>query len=157
MIPSWQRSSQGVPRAEDEIASLKTQLSSISDLQSTRIGEAVAAARDEMAHGLAGRVSMVAELLTEIGGKPENSMLNLAEIQANLEFIGLLRGPEPPDLPTEIEALCERRRLIYDARDVFGDLFDRVREVLEIPEVSVTVVGTVVHDDEVDDETDEEL
>ncbi|KFK22012.1 hypothetical protein AALP_AAs39993U000300 [Arabis alpina] len=44
-------------KRDEEIASLKTQLSSVGDLRSSRIGEAVAAARDEMARGFAGRVS----------------------------------------------------------------------------------------------------
>ncbi|KFK45093.1 hypothetical protein AALP_AA1G342800 [Arabis alpina] len=86
-------------KGDEEIASLKTQLSFASDLQSYRINEAVTEARDEMPRGFAGRVS-------------------------------------------------QRRRPIYDARDVFGELLDSVREVLEIPEVSAA--------DEVDDEADDE-
>ncbi|KFK23937.1 hypothetical protein AALP_AAs44880U000200 [Arabis alpina] len=120
-------------KADEEIASLKTLLSSASDLQSSRIGEAVAAARGEMTRGFAGPVSEVARLLVEIGGKVQNNMLNLVEIDANLEFIGLLRGSSPPDLASEIRAFEEKRRPIYDARDVFGELLDRVHEVLEIP------------------------
>ncbi|KFK34362.1 hypothetical protein AALP_AA5G135600 [Arabis alpina] len=106
-------------KGEDEIALLKTQLSSASDLQSTRISEVVAEAKVEMACGFAGRVS---------------------------------KGLEPPDLPTEIKALRERRRPIYDAHNVFGDLLDSVRDVLEIPEVSATDVEMVADDDEVDEE-----
>ncbi|KFK37072.1 hypothetical protein AALP_AA4G208900 [Arabis alpina] len=117
------------------------------------IGEAVAAARGEMTRGFAGRVSEVAGLLAEIGGKVQNNMLNLAEIDADLEFIRLLRGSSPPDLPTEIRALHERRRTIYYARDVFGEFLDKVREVLEIPEVSAAdeVDDEVNDDDEADD------
>ncbi|KFK26644.1 hypothetical protein AALP_AA8G274900 [Arabis alpina] len=144
-------------KGEDEIASLKTQLSSASDLKSTRICEAVAKARDEIACGFAGRVSEVAGLLAEIGGKAHNNMLNLAEVEANLEFIGLLQGPTPPDLPTEIKALRERRRPIYDACYVFEDLLDSVRGVLEIPKVSAVGVETVGFDDEVDDEIDDKV
>ncbi|KFK29134.1 hypothetical protein AALP_AA7G093000 [Arabis alpina] len=103
---------------EEKIALLKQQLSSASDLQSTRIGEAVTEAKDEMARGFARRVSEVAGLLTEIGGKAQNNMLNLAEIDVNLEFIGLLQGPTRPDLPTEVKALRERRHPVYDAPDV---------------------------------------
>ncbi|KFK26583.1 hypothetical protein AALP_AA8G267300 [Arabis alpina] len=121
--------------------------------KSTRIGEAVTDARDEMTRGFAGRVNEVAGLLTEIGRKVQNNMLNLAEIDANLEFIELLQGSSPPDHPTEIKALHERRRPIYDARDVFGELLDNVREVLEIPE---DFAADEV-DDEADDEADEEL
>ncbi|KFK22433.1 hypothetical protein AALP_AAs46422U000100 [Arabis alpina] len=135
-------------KGDDEIASLKTLLSSASDLQSSRIGKTVAAARGEMTCGFAWRVSEVVGLLAEIGGKVQNNMLNFAEIDANLEFIGLLRGSSPPDLPIEIKALHERRRPIYNARDMFRELLDRVRELLKIPEVSTA--------DEVDDETDDE-
>ncbi|KFK24270.1 hypothetical protein AALP_AAs44530U000100 [Arabis alpina] len=118
-----------------------------------------------MARGFAGRVSKVAGLLTEIEGKAQSNMLNLAKIKANLEFIGLLQCPKPPNLPTEIKALRERRRLIYDARDVFEDLLDSVWGVLEIPEVSAAAVETVAVDnvevddkvnDKIDDEADEE-
>ncbi|KFK32138.1 hypothetical protein AALP_AA6G203100 [Arabis alpina] len=90
-------------KGEDYIASLRQQLSSASDLQSTRIGEVVAEARDEMARGFAERVNEVVGLLAEIGGKAQNNMLNLAEIESNLDFIGLLQGPMPPDLPTEVK------------------------------------------------------
>ncbi|KFK24241.1 hypothetical protein AALP_AAs67875U000200 [Arabis alpina] len=82
---------------------------------STRIDEAVAEARDKMARGFAGRISEVAGLLAEIGRKAQISMLNHAEIEANLEFHGLLQGSRPSDLPTEIKALRERRHPIYDA------------------------------------------
>ncbi|KFK27252.1 hypothetical protein AALP_AA8G357600 [Arabis alpina] len=147
-------------KGDEEIASLKTLLSSASDLQSSRIGEAVAASRGEMIRGFAGRVSEVVGLLVEIGGKVQNNMLNLAEIDANLEFIGLLRGSSPPDLQLEIRALHERHRLIYDAQAVFRELLDRVREILKIPKVSAAdEVDDAVDDeafDEVDDEADDE-
>ncbi|KFK23140.1 hypothetical protein AALP_AAs49767U000200 [Arabis alpina] len=75
----------------------------------------------------------------------------LAEIDANLEFIGLLQGSEPPDLLTEVKALRERRNLIYDAHDVFADLLASVRRVLEIPEVSAGAAeASVVVDDNVE-------
>ncbi|KFK39871.1 hypothetical protein AALP_AA3G299300 [Arabis alpina] len=101
-----------------------------------QIGAAIAEARDEMARGFAERTSEVARLLAEIGGKVQNDMLNLIEIDANLEFIGLLQGSEPPDLPTEVKALRERRHPIYDAHDVFADLLASVRRVLEFHVVS---------------------
>ncbi|KFK32457.1 hypothetical protein AALP_AA6G244400 [Arabis alpina] len=117
-------------KAEGEIVQLRGELSSASDLQRTRIGKGVGEARDEIALGFAGRTSEVTRLLAEIGGKVQNDMLNLAEIDVNLEFIGLLQGSEPPDLPTEVKALRERRHLIYDARDVFADLLASVRRLL---------------------------
>ncbi|KFK28842.1 hypothetical protein AALP_AA7G055800 [Arabis alpina] len=81
-------------KGDEDIASLKTLLSSASDLQSSRIGEAVAAARGEMTRGFAGRVSEVAGLLAEIGEKVLNNMLNLAEIDAKLEVQEVLEIPE---------------------------------------------------------------
>ncbi|KFK22432.1 hypothetical protein AALP_AAs66543U000100, partial [Arabis alpina] len=95
----------------------------------------------------------VAGLLAEIGGKAQNDMLNLTEIDANLEFVGLLQGSDPPDLPTEVETLRQRRQPIYDAHDVFADLFASVRRVLEIP---TTPAGTVGDDVELSDEDDVE-
>ncbi|KFK41083.1 hypothetical protein AALP_AA2G083600 [Arabis alpina] len=80
-------------KGEDEIASLKTQFSSASDLQSTRIGEAVAEAKDEMAYRFAGRIREVAGLLAETGGKAQNSMLNRAEDLLN-SVRGVLKIPE---------------------------------------------------------------
>ncbi|KFK22105.1 hypothetical protein AALP_AAs56774U000300 [Arabis alpina] len=115
-------------KAEGEIVQLRGELSSASDLQRCRIDDAVA----EMARGFAERASEVAGLLAKIAGKVKNDMLNLAEIDWNLEFIGLLQGSEPPDLPTEVKALRERRHLIYDAHDVFADLLASVWRVLEI-------------------------
>ncbi|KFK40842.1 hypothetical protein AALP_AA2G048800 [Arabis alpina] len=92
-------------KGDEEIASLKTQLSSAGDLQSVRISKAVTEARDEMTGGFSGQLSEVARLLAEISGKVPNNMLNLAKIKANLEFTGLHHVSEPPNLPTEIEAL----------------------------------------------------
>ncbi|KFK22037.1 hypothetical protein AALP_AAs73982U000100, partial [Arabis alpina] len=105
--------------------------------------------RDEMTRSFVERTSEVAGLLVEIGGKAQNDMLNLTEIDANLEFIGLLQGSDPPDLPTEVETLRQRRQPIYDAHDVFADLFASVRRVLEIP---TTPAGTVGDDVELLDE-----
>ncbi|KFK43988.1 hypothetical protein AALP_AA1G200400 [Arabis alpina] len=42
-------------------------------------------------------------------------------------------GSDPPDLPSEVETLRQRRQPIYDAHDVFADLLADVRRVLEIP------------------------
>ncbi|KFK32068.1 hypothetical protein AALP_AA6G195400 [Arabis alpina] len=111
-------------KAEGEIVQLRGELSSASDLPRTRI---------------------------EIGGKVQNDMLNLAEIDANLEFIGLLQGSEPLDLPTEVKALHDRRHPIYDARDVFADLLASIRRVLEIHVVSAGAVeASVAVDDDVE-------
>ncbi|KFK23199.1 hypothetical protein AALP_AAs41740U000100 [Arabis alpina] len=144
-------------KGEDEIASLRSQLSSPSDLQSTRIDEAVAAAREETARGFEERVSEVAGLLTVIGGKAQADMLDLAEIDANLEFIGLLQGPKPPDLLTKIKALRLREALIYDAYNMFEDLLARVRRVLEIPEVSVAGVEVDAADDDDVEASDDDV
>ncbi|KFK36290.1 hypothetical protein AALP_AA4G103100 [Arabis alpina] len=144
-------------KAEGEVVQLNGELSSASDLQRSRIGEVVAKARDEMARGFAERTSEVVGLLVEIGGRGQNDMLNLVEIDAKLEFIALLQGSEPPDLPTEVKALRERRHPIYDAYDVFADLLASVHRVLEIPEVSAGAVeaSVAVDDDvEVTDEDD---
>ncbi|KFK41733.1 hypothetical protein AALP_AA2G165500 [Arabis alpina] len=123
-------------KAEGEAVQLRGELSSASDLQRSRIDDAVAEARDEMTRSFAEQTSEVDGLLAEIGGKAQNDILNLTEIDANLEFIGLLHGSEPPDLLTEVKALCGRRHPIYDAHDVFADLFASVQRVLEIPVVS---------------------
>ncbi|KFK32012.1 hypothetical protein AALP_AA6G188500 [Arabis alpina] len=118
---------------------------------STRISEAVAEAKDEMTHGFARRVSEVSGLLAEISVKTQNSMLNLAGIKANLEFIGLLQGPTLPDLLIEVKALGEKRHPIYDARDVFEDFLASVWRVLEIPEVSAAdVEANAAADDDVE-------
>ncbi|KFK24164.1 hypothetical protein AALP_AAs73299U000200 [Arabis alpina] len=99
-------------KAEGEIVLLRGERSSASDFQSTRIGEPVAEAKDEMAHGF---------------------------------------GPTPPDLSTEVKALCERCVPIYDARDVFEDLLACVQRELEIPEVYAPVVeADVAADDDVE-------
>ncbi|KFK29469.1 hypothetical protein AALP_AA7G137800 [Arabis alpina] len=95
-------------KAEGEVVQLRGELSSASDLQRSRIDDAVAETRDEMARGFAERASEVARLLADIGRKVQNDMLNLAEIDANLEVIGLLQGSEPPYLPAEVKALRER-------------------------------------------------
>ncbi|KFK40240.1 hypothetical protein AALP_AA3G348600 [Arabis alpina] len=108
-------------KAEGESVRLRGELSSASDLQRTRIDAAVAETRDEMTRSFVVRTSEVAGLFAEIGGKAQNDMLNLTEIDANLEFIGLLQGSDPPDLPSEIETLRQRRQPIYDAHDVFAD------------------------------------
>ncbi|KFK29326.1 hypothetical protein AALP_AA7G118900 [Arabis alpina] len=99
-----------------------------------------------MARVFKGRVSEVAELLVKIGGKAQTNIMNLVKIQVNLEFIGLLQGSEPPDLPTETKKLRRRRIPIYDACNVFGDLLASVRMVLEIPEVSTSDVEADVAD-----------
>ncbi|KFK31427.1 hypothetical protein AALP_AA6G110500 [Arabis alpina] len=132
----------------------------LSLLKRSRIDDSVAEARDEMARGFAERTSEVIGLLAEIGGKVKNDMLNLAEINANLEFIGLLQGSEPLDLPTEVKALREQRHPIYDAQDVFADRLASVRRVLEIHVVSADAaeVSVAVNDDvEVTDEDDVEM
>ncbi|KFK26606.1 hypothetical protein AALP_AA8G270500 [Arabis alpina] len=94
-------------------------------------------------------------------GKVHNDMFNLAEIDANLEFIGLLQRSELPDLPNKVKALRERRHPIYDAHDVFVDLLANVRRVLEIPEVfagaaeaSVALNDDVVVTDEDEDDVE---
>ncbi|KFK40901.1 hypothetical protein AALP_AA2G058100, partial [Arabis alpina] len=146
-------------KAEGEIVRLRDELSSASDLQRYRIDVAVAEARDEMTRSFVERTSEVAGLPAEIGGKVQNDMLNLTEIDANLEFIGLLQGSDPPDLPTEVETLRQRRHLIYDAHDVFADLLARVQRVLEIPTAPAGAVETsaAVDDDvELSDEDDVE-
>ncbi|KFK40618.1 hypothetical protein AALP_AA2G019700 [Arabis alpina] len=147
-------------KAEGEVVQLRGELSSANDLQRSRIGEAIAEARDEMARGFAERTRKVHGLLAEISAKVQNDMLNFAEIDANLEFIGLLQGSEPLDFPTEVKALRERRHPIYDAHDVFADLLASVQRVLEIPEVSAgaTEASIAVDDDvEVTDEDDVEV
>ncbi|KFK32883.1 hypothetical protein AALP_AA6G299800 [Arabis alpina] len=73
-------------KAEGEVVQQRGELSSASDLQRIRIREAVAEARDEIACGFAGRTNEVAGLLAEIGRKVQNDVLNLAKIDANLEF-----------------------------------------------------------------------
>ncbi|KFK31535.1 hypothetical protein AALP_AA6G125000 [Arabis alpina] len=120
-------------KAEGETVRLTGELSSASDLQRSRIDTAVAEARDEMTRGFVERTSEVVGLLAEIGGRAQNDMLNLTEIDANLEFIGLLQGSEPPNLSTEVKSLRGRSHPIYDAHDVFADLLASVRRVLEIP------------------------
>ncbi|KFK32350.1 hypothetical protein AALP_AA6G230200 [Arabis alpina] len=146
-------------KAEGEAVQLRGELSSASDLQRSRIDDAIAEVRDEMTRSLAERTSEVAGLLAEIGGKAQNDMLNLTEIGVNLEFIGLLQGSEPPDLLTEVKALCGRRHPIYDAHDVYADLLASVRRALEIHVVSAgTGEASVAVDDdvEVSDEDDVE-
>ncbi|KFK43962.1 hypothetical protein AALP_AA1G196900 [Arabis alpina] len=69
-------------KGEDEIDLLRSQLSSASDLQITRIDGAIDGARGE-----------VAGLLAEMGGKAKTDMLDLAEIDTNLKLIKLLQGP----------------------------------------------------------------
>ncbi|KFK41206.1 hypothetical protein AALP_AA2G099000 [Arabis alpina] len=139
-------------KAEGESVRLRGELSSASDLQRTRIDAAVAETRDEMTRSFVVRTSEVAGLLAEIGGKAQNDMLNLTQIDANLEFIGLLQGSDPPDLPSEVETLRQRRQPIYDAHDVFADLLASVRRVLEIP----TAPAGAVDDVELSDEDDVE-
>ncbi|KFK32567.1 hypothetical protein AALP_AA6G259900 [Arabis alpina] len=92
----------------------------------------------------------------EIGGKVQNDMLNLAEIDMNLEFIGLLLGSEPLDLLIEVKALCERRHPIYDAHDVFADLLASVQRVLEIHVVYANTIKTSVDVDDDVEVTDED-
>ncbi|KFK39400.1 hypothetical protein AALP_AA3G240100 [Arabis alpina] len=116
---------------EDKLAKLKS-----------RIDAAVAKARDEMIRSFAERTSEVAGLLAEIGGKVQNDMLNLTEIDANLEFIGLLQGSDPPYLPTEVKTLRQRRHPIYDAHDMFADILASVRRALEIPVALASVAET---------------
>ncbi|KFK21943.1 hypothetical protein AALP_AAs65158U000100 [Arabis alpina] len=99
------------------------------------------------------RTSEVSGLLAEIGGKAQNDMLNLTEIDENLEFIGLLQGLDPPDLPSEIETLRQLRQPIYDAHDVVADLLASARRVLEIP---TAPAGAVDDDVELSDEDDVE-
>ncbi|KFK36066.1 hypothetical protein AALP_AA4G073400 [Arabis alpina] len=111
------------------IASLVRPRSSLTILQSrldeyaeqserSRIDDAVAEAKDEMACGFAERAS---------------------------------EGSEPPDLPTEVKAVRERRNPIYDAQDAFADLLASVRRVLEIPVVSAgTAEASVAVDDDVE-------
>ncbi|KFK24350.1 hypothetical protein AALP_AAs59243U000100 [Arabis alpina] len=140
-------------KAEGETVRLRGELSSASDLQRARVDAAVAEARDEMTRSFEERTSEVAGLLAEIGGKAQNDMLNLTEIDANLEFIGLLQGSDPPYLPMEVETLRQRRQPIYDAHDVFADLFASVRRVLEIP---TAPAGAVDDDVELSDEDDVE-
>ncbi|KFK43825.1 hypothetical protein AALP_AA1G178700 [Arabis alpina] len=140
-------------KAEGETVRLRGELSSASDLQRTRIDAAVAETRDEMTRSFVARTSEVAGLLAEIGGKAHNDMLNLTEIDANLEFIGLLQGLDPPDLPSEIETMRQRRQPIYDAHDVFADLLASARRVLEIP---TSHAGAVDDDVELSDEDDVE-
>ncbi|KFK22103.1 hypothetical protein AALP_AAs56774U000100 [Arabis alpina] len=138
-------------KAEGEVVQLRGELSSASDLQHSRIDDAVAEARDEMARGFVERASEAAGLLAKIAGKVKNDMLNLAEIDGNLEFIGLLQGSEPPDLPTEVKVLRERRHLIYDAHDVFADLLASVWRVLEIQVFSAGAAeASVAVDDDVE-------
>ncbi|KFK39827.1 hypothetical protein AALP_AA3G293400 [Arabis alpina] len=140
-------------KAEGETVRLRGELSFASDLQRSRIDAAVAEARDEMTRSFVERTSEVAGLLAEIGGKAQNDMLNLTEIDANLEFIGLLQGSDPPYLPTEVETLRQRHQPIYDAHDVFADLLTSVRRVLEIP---TAPAGAVDDDVELSDEDDVE-
>ncbi|KFK22410.1 hypothetical protein AALP_AAs60122U000100 [Arabis alpina] len=148
-------------KAEGEAVQLRGELSSASDLQRSRIENAVAEVKDEMARSFWERTSEVAGLLAEIDGKAQNDMLNLTEIDANLEFIGLLQGSEPPDLSMEAKALHGWRHPIYDAHDVFADLLASVRRVLEIPGVptGTAEAGVAVaadDDEEVSDEDDVE-
>ncbi|KFK23085.1 hypothetical protein AALP_AAs43988U000100 [Arabis alpina] len=143
-------------KAEGEVVQLRGELSSASDLQRSRIDDAVAEARDEMARGSPERASKVAGLLADIGGKAQNDMLNLTEIDANLEFIDLLQGLDPPDLPTEVKALRGRRHPIYDAHDVFADLLASVRRVLEILVVSAGAAEASVAVDDVVKVSDED-
>ncbi|KFK24332.1 hypothetical protein AALP_AAs60350U000100 [Arabis alpina] len=120
-------------KAEGETVWLRGELSSASDLQRSRIDAAIAEARDEMTRSFMERTSEVAGLIAEIGGKVQIDMLTLTEIDADLEFIGLLQGSDPPDLLTEVKTLHQRRHPIYDAHDVFADLLASVRRVFEIP------------------------
>ncbi|KFK23119.1 hypothetical protein AALP_AAs39862U000100, partial [Arabis alpina] len=146
-------------KAEGETLRLRGELSSASDLQRARVDVAIAEARDEMTRSFVVRTSEVAGLLAEIGGNVQNDMLDLTEIDTNLEFIGLLQGSDPPDLPTEVETLRQRRHPIYDAHDVFADLLAGVRRVLEIPTAPAGAVETsaAVDDDvELSDEDDVE-
>ncbi|KFK23000.1 hypothetical protein AALP_AAs61233U000100 [Arabis alpina] len=140
-------------KAKGETVRMREELSSASDLQRSRIDATVAEAKYEMTRGFVERTSEVAGLLAEIGGKVQNDMLNLTEIDANLEFIGLLQGSDPPDLPTEVETLRQRRHPIYDAHDVFADLLASVRRVLKIP---TAPAGAVDDDVELSDEDDVE-
>ncbi|KFK31280.1 hypothetical protein AALP_AA6G092100 [Arabis alpina] len=129
---------------EDKLSKLKSRIDAV-------VGEA----RDKVTRSFAEQTCEVAGLLAEIGGKVQNDMLNLTEIDANLEFIGLLQGSDPPDLPTEVKTLRRRRHPIYDAHDVLADLLASVRRVLEIPTVPAGAVETsaAVDDDvEVSDE-----
>ncbi|KFK22606.1 hypothetical protein AALP_AAs50814U000100 [Arabis alpina] len=56
-------------KAKGEVVQLRGELCSASDLQRSRIDDAIVEARDEMARGFAERTSEVAGLLAEIGGK----------------------------------------------------------------------------------------
>ncbi|KFK22317.1 hypothetical protein AALP_AAs69984U000100 [Arabis alpina] len=140
-------------KAEGETVRLRGELISASDFQRTRIDDAVAETRDEITRSFVVRTIEVAGLLAEIGGKAQNDMLNLTEIDANLEFIGLLQGSDLSDLPLEVETLRQRRQPIYDAHSVFADLLASVRRVLEI---STAPAGAVDDDVELSDEDDVE-
>ncbi|KFK22944.1 hypothetical protein AALP_AAs67853U000100 [Arabis alpina] len=108
----------------DALSTHKGELSSASDLQCSRIEDAVAEVRDEMARGFSERTS---------------------------EFIGLLLRSDPPDLSMEVKTMRKRRHPIYDAHNVFADLLASVRRVLEIPADSAGVAeASVVVDDDVE-------
>ncbi|KFK24242.1 hypothetical protein AALP_AAs67875U000400 [Arabis alpina] len=147
-------------KAEGEAVQLRGELRSVSDLQRSKIEGAVAEVKDEMARTFSERTTEVTGLLAEIDGKAQNDMLNLTEIDANLEFIGLLQGSEPPDLSTEVKSLYGRRHTIYDAHNVFADLFASVRTVLEIPGIPAGATeasaAAAADDDEASDEDDVE-
>ncbi|KFK23316.1 hypothetical protein AALP_AAs74635U000300 [Arabis alpina] len=68
----------------------------------------------------------------KIGGKAQTNILDLAEIDANLEFIELLQGPKTSDLLTEVKALRQQ----------------------EVSAADVAVVIAVDNDDDVNDDED---
>ncbi|KFK35624.1 hypothetical protein AALP_AA4G015400 [Arabis alpina] len=116
---------------KEMIAKLKRRLASAD----TRAVEAVDTVREEVTRGFGGRVSRDAMLLLRLGGNAKEDMLDLAEVDANLEFIKDIWMKKVTNLKVKVERLEGLQAEIYDAWDVFKELLDEVLEVLGIPDV----------------------
>ncbi|KFK32076.1 hypothetical protein AALP_AA6G196400 [Arabis alpina] len=105
------------------------------------------ASLEEMTRDFEERLSRVAVLLAQLGGKAKEDMMDLAEVDANLEFIKLLQGKKVPKLEDEVKRLKGQQDGIYDAWDVFKELLADVKEVLGI--LDVAGATSIVQDEQV--------
>lgn len=81
------------------------------------------------------KVSRAKPKIEKIGGQPKEDMLDLAQIKRNLQFIGLLRGEEPPSLDAEVKYLTEPKGVVDGAYEEFSRLVADLKEDLQVSPV----------------------
>lgn len=119
-------------------------------MRETSVKRAVEAARREMVAKFQETVSRAKENVEGLNDQPKEDMVDLAQIEGNLQFIGLLQSEEPPSPDDLVKQLTEQKTELEGAHEKFARLETELKEDLNVSLVSFDLVNSLINGEPVE-------